>query len=60
MYVFEIPANHLVYDKLYCRGDKDVYRLLFDIDDNSFREKLKFESFQKFLIGECKYDGEKF
>lgn len=55
MYVFEVPAHHPVYKKLYCRADKDRYRLEFYVGDLTFREKLKYESFEKFLIGECSY-----
>ena len=60
MYVFEVPANHPIYKKLYYRGDKGRYRLLFDVGDDSFREILKHESFAKFLIGECRYYKEEF
>jgi hypothetical protein len=55
MYVFEVPANHPVYKKLYYRVDKDRYRLLFNVGDMSFREILKYEKFDKFLVGECSY-----
>ena len=60
MYVFLVPANHSVYQKLYYRGDKDRYRLVFYVGDLSFREILKYESFEKFLIGECRYDKDEF
>ncbi|NVK73078.1 MAG: hypothetical protein HWE24_06320 [Oceanospirillaceae bacterium] len=55
MYVFVVPSNHAVYKKLYIRADKNVYRLLFNVDDNSFREIMKYERFDKFLVGECQY-----
>lgn len=60
LFVFEIPKNHLVYDKLYKRPDKDRYRLLFDLDDMSFIESLRHESFSKFLIGTCEYNEDIF
>ena len=60
MYIFEVPAHHPVYKKLYYRGDKDRYRLEFYVGDDGFREKLKHESFAKFLIGECGYYKDEF
>jgi hypothetical protein len=60
MYVFIIPANNPVYKKLYYRGDKDCYRLEFYVGDSDFREKRHFESFKKFLVGECDYSNDIF
>lgn len=55
IYVFNIPSNHFIYNKLYKRDDKDVYRLLFNVDDSNFEEKHAHERFDRFLEGECKY-----
>ena len=56
IHVFEIPANHDVYDKLYIRNDRNVYRLLFDISDNEFIEKLKHINFINFYKGFIDYN----
>lgn len=58
IYVLNIPANNSVYEQLYKRNDKDVYRLIFDIDDTYFREKLSRERFDRFLEGECRYEDD--
>lgn len=60
LFAFEIPKNHKVFDKLYIRKVEGRYRLLFDLDDMSFREKLSHESFSKFLIGTCQYNENEF
>jgi hypothetical protein len=60
LFVFEIPENHKVYDKLYKRTTDGRYRLLFDLDDMSFRERHSHESFSKFLAGTCKYNEDIF
>lgn len=60
LFVFDIPENHKVYDKIYKRKGEGRYRLLFDLDDMSFREKLSHESFSKFLIGTCEYSEDIF
>lgn len=39
IHVFEIPANDDIYNKLYLREDKNVYRLVFEVDDKKFIEK---------------------
>jgi hypothetical protein len=51
IHVFEIPANDLVYNKLYSRNDKNVYRLLFKVSDSEFSETLKNIDFIKFHKG---------
>jgi hypothetical protein len=56
VFVFNIPAHHKIYSKLYTREDKNVFRLLFDIDDPSFREHFSHERFNNFLETECSYE----
>jgi hypothetical protein len=51
IHVFEIPANHDVYNKLYYRNDKNVYRLLFNVSDNEFIETLRHVNFINFYKG---------
>ena len=60
LFVFEIPENHKVYDELYKRSAEGRYRLLFDIDDMSFKEIYSHESFSKFLTGTCEYNEDIF
>jgi hypothetical protein len=40
IHVFVISANHEIYNNLYIRNDKPVFRLLFDVSDTEFNEKL--------------------
>ena len=56
IYVFKIPSNDNVYSKLDQRVDKKVYRLTFDIDDLTFRDKVSDVKFDNFLKVKCKYD----
>ena len=56
MYLFKVPANHKIYEKLYKREDKNVYRLLFDIGESTFTDKLSGEKFNIFLSKTIKYD----
>lgn len=55
IHVFEIPANHEVYDKLYSRNDRNVYRLLFNISDTDFIETLQHINFKNFYKGFLEY-----
>ena len=55
IHVFKIPQLHSVYPNLYIRGDKGVYRLIFDISDSMFVEKLKHIDFKSFHISSIKY-----
>lgn len=55
IYVFKIPLNDNVYSKLDKRDDKGVYRLTFDIDDLTFRDKVSGVKFDNFLKVECNY-----
>ena len=55
LYVFCIPANDIIYNKLYFRDKKNVYRLLFNVADENFIELQKSIRFDKFLVGECTY-----
>lgn len=55
IHVFEIPANHAVYDKLYIRNDRNVYRLLFNVGDNDFIETLNHINFTNFYKGFIDY-----
>jgi hypothetical protein len=51
IHVFEIPANHSVFNELYVRNDKNVYRLLFEVSDDYFVETLKHINFKNFRKG---------
>ncbi len=51
IHVFEIPANHEVYNKLYIRKDKNVFRILFNISDTEFIETLRHINFINFYKG---------
>ena len=55
IHVFEIPANHEVYKKLYTRKDRPVFRLLFDVSDTVFIETLENINFKNFLKGSIDY-----
>jgi len=55
IHVFEIPANHEVYNKLYSRNDRNVFRLLFDVNDTDFIEKLQHINFKIFYEGFIEY-----
>jgi hypothetical protein len=55
IHVFEIPAYHVVFDKLYVRNDKNVYRLLFEVSDDYFVETLKHINFKNFRNGLIEY-----
>lgn len=50
-HVFEILANHSVYEKLYVRDKKGVYRLIFNVSDTEFIENLKYINFINFYKG---------
>jgi len=51
IHLFKVPQNDKVYDKLYTRKDRPVFRLVFDVDDKNFKEKQKNINFKKFHIG---------
>lgn len=55
IHLFEIPANHKIYDQLYLRNDKAVFRLLFNLSDNEFIETLKHINFNIFYKGFIDY-----
>ena len=55
IHAFEIPANHGVYDKLYVRDKKGVYRLVFNVSDTEFIETLKHINFINFYKGFVDY-----
>jgi hypothetical protein len=55
IHAFEIPANHGVYDKLYLRDKKGVYRLVFNVSDTEFIETLKHVNFINFYKGFIDY-----
>lgn len=48
LHVFEIPANHTVYEILYIRENKGVFRLVFEVNDSDFIETLVHTNFKKF------------
>lgn len=51
IHVFEIPANHNIYEKLYVRNVKNVFRLIFKVSDNEFVETLRGINFKNFHKG---------
>jgi hypothetical protein len=55
LHVFEIPANNVIYEKLYVRNDRSVFRLLFNVDDHNFIETLKHINFNKFHKASINY-----
>jgi hypothetical protein len=55
LHFFEIPANHEDYKKLYIRKDRPVFRLLFDVSDSKFNEKLGDVNFKNFHKGSIDY-----
>jgi len=55
IHVFEIPANHSVYDRLYVRVKKGVFRLVFKLSDTEFIETLKHINFINFYKGFIEY-----
>ena len=55
LHVFEIPSNHAVYDNLYVRDNKGVYRLVFNVNDSEFIEILRHINFKKFHKGSIEY-----
>ena len=55
IHVFEIPANHSVYDRLYVREKKGVFRLVFNISDSLFIEIVKHINFKNFYKGFIEY-----
>lgn len=55
LHVFEVPANHNVYNSLYKRNDRPVFRLLFNVSDNEFYENLGNINFNNFHKGSIEY-----
>lgn len=55
IHVFEIPANHSVYDRLYVREKKGVFRLVFNVSDTEFIETLQHINFKNFYKGFIEY-----
>jgi hypothetical protein len=55
IHAFEIPANHSVYDRLYVRVKKGVFRLVFNVSDTEFIETLKHINFINFYKGFIEY-----
>lgn len=55
IHAFEIPVNHSVYDRLYVRVKKGVFRLVFNVSDNEFIETLKHINFINFYKGFIEY-----
>ena len=49
IHVFEIPANHSVYNELYS-NNTIVYRLLFEVNDTNFIETLRHIDFKNFYL----------
>ena len=56
LHVFRIPANHSVYENLYVRKDKPVFRLLFNVHDTQFIETIMHINFKEFYIDFLQYD----
>ncbi|RAR75763.1 hypothetical protein [Flavobacterium aciduliphilum] len=55
IHVFEISENNKIYNKLYSRSDRNVFRLLFNVSDKEFVETLKGLNFNTFLMGQVDY-----
>ena len=55
IHVFEIPANHSIYGKLYKRNDRPVFRLLLNVSDTEFIENLARINFNNFHKGYIEY-----
>ena len=55
IHFFQIPANHEVYNNLYERNDRPVFRLLFNVSDTDFRETLMHINFNNFFKGTINY-----
>lgn len=55
IHAFEIPANHGVFEELYVRDKKGVFRLIFNVSDTEFNEKLVSINFKKFHKGSIEY-----
>ena len=58
IYVFKIPSNDNVYGNLDQRVNKQVYRLTFDVDDLTFRDKSSEQKFDTYLEVVCQYDDD--
>ena len=56
IHIFKIPANNKVYEILYSRNDRNVFRLLFNVHDTEFIETLKHINFKEFYIDYLQYD----
>ena len=57
MHVFELPANHLVYNLLYDKPFyKNIFRLMFNFEDDEFIELYIYFNFKKFLKWTINYE----
>lgn len=56
IHIFKIPANNKVYEKLYSRNNRNVFRLLFNVHDTEFIETLMHINFKEFYIDFLQYD----
>lgn len=57
MHVFELPANHFVYDFLYNKPfDRNIFSLIFNVEDEVFAEKFSDFNFTIFHKWTINYD----
>lgn len=57
LHVFEIPANHLVYNLLYDKPfNENIFRLMFDVQDDEFIELFIHFNFKRFLNWSINYE----
>ena len=57
LHVFEIPANHFVYNLLYDKPfNENIFRLMFDVHDDVFIERFSYFNFKRFLKWSINYE----
>jgi hypothetical protein len=57
LHVFEIPANHLVYNLLYDKPfNENVFSLMFNVHDDEFIELFIHFNFKRFLNWSINYE----
>ena len=57
IYLFEIPENDTLYKSIYKRTKKGCFRLVFDIDDNEFKDELSKQNLNKYLIRKFPFEN---
>jgi hypothetical protein len=57
LHIFEIPANHFVYNLLYNKPfNENIFWILFNVEDDEFIEYFTSLNFKKFLSWSINYD----